>query len=120
MTIGGTDVDFNIVGGAEPFGTAEPMNSVNVGDSNDSTLNNGNGASDLAMFVYLESTKACTAFLSTSICNLDGSGYSGDLYMKLALWGTASPDVQVPEPATLAILGLGLLGFGVARRLRAA
>lgn len=38
----------------------------------------------------------------------------------IAIWGSSTPNTSVPEPATLGLLGMGLLAAGLAKRRRKA
>jgi len=49
-------------------------------------------------------------------CRKDNGGWCSSKWVGLDLWGPGSDPVEVPEPASLGLMGLGLLGFAAARR----
>lgn len=51
-------------------------------------------------------------------CKIKEYGGDDDVWMKLALWGAEPSETDTPEPATLSLLGLGLVGLGAAARRR--
>ncbi|MEQ8205928.1 MAG: PEP-CTERM sorting domain-containing protein [Woeseia sp.] len=72
----------------------------------------GRGQSNLSWFAWL-----ITPFNTSGTLSYDRLSGGGGGFSNIKLWGRGEPTMsQVPEPASLFLLGLGLAGIGVARR----
>jgi hypothetical protein len=75
------------------------------------TVHIGQGGGDPDHWAFLITPNEISG--SWSLTKLSGNG--GGL-SNFKLWGSGEPTTDVPEPGTLALLGLGILGLGLVRR----
>ena len=84
------------------------------------TIHVGGGQYDPDNWAWLMIDNAASGTWSvnwTASCIAECQGGGG--LSNIKLWGAGEGDMRMPEPGTLALLGLGLFGMGVVRRRRA-
>ena len=101
----------------ELFGLAEPI-SITIGGG--PTYNVSTASNAFAFFGFTGDTAFTTLTITDATPHQPPPGTEGfPLIDNLSFGAAAETAAAVPEPATLALLGLGLAGVGIARRRRA-
>ena len=71
----------------------------------------GNGGGDPDWFAWTIPANTLSGIFTYEIISSTGGGLSN-----IKLWGRDTPDITVPEPGTLGLLGVAALGLGLVRR----